>query len=59
MTASLAPWAWIPIVIWAAFAHCLRNATQRTLVAEVGTLAATLVRFLYGLPFALLWLGLL
>ncbi|MDO9405471.1 MAG: DMT family transporter [Polaromonas sp.] len=59
MSTSYLSWAWIPIVVWAAFAQTVRNATQRTLVAEVGTLAATLVRFLYGLPFALIWLGLL
>ncbi len=55
---TMAAWAWIPIVLWAAFAQTIRNATQRTLVAELGTLAATLVRFLYGLPFAAAWLGL-
>jgi drug/metabolite transporter (DMT)-like permease len=48
-------WLWIPVTIWAAFAQTLRNATQRRLTAELGTLGATLVRFLYGLPFALLW----
>lgn len=53
---AAAAWAWIPIVIWAAFAQTIRNAAQRTLVAGLGTLAATLVRFLYGLPFAALWL---
>jgi len=53
---GVAAWAWIPIVIWAAFAQTIRNATQRTLVASLGTLAATLVRFLYGLPFAGTWL---
>lgn len=53
---AAAAWAWIPIVVWAAFAQTARNATQRTLVAELGTLSATLVRFLYGLPFALAWL---
>jgi drug/metabolite transporter (DMT)-like permease len=49
-------WLWIPVTIWAAFAQTLRNAAQRRLTAELGTLGATLVRFLYGLPFALLWL---
>jgi drug/metabolite transporter (DMT)-like permease len=49
-------WLWIPVTIWAAFAQTLRNAAQRHLVADLGTLGATLVRFLYGLPFALLWL---
>jgi drug/metabolite transporter (DMT)-like permease len=53
---ATAAWAWIPIVIWAAFAQTIRNAAQRTLTAEVGTLPATLVRFLYGLPVACLWL---
>jgi drug/metabolite transporter (DMT)-like permease len=56
MSATLASWAWIPITIWAAFAQTLRNAAQRHLTSALGTLGATLVRFLYGLPFALLWL---
>ena len=51
-------WLWIPITIWAAFAQTLRNAAQRGLTAALGTLGATLVRFLYGLPFAALWLWL-
>jgi drug/metabolite transporter (DMT)-like permease len=34
----------------------VRNAAQRHLIGELGTLGATLVRFLYGLPFAVLWL---
>jgi drug/metabolite transporter (DMT)-like permease len=48
---------WIPITVFAAFAQTVRNAAQRGLVADLGTLGATLVRFLYGLPFALLWLA--
>jgi len=47
---------WIPVTLFAAFAQTLRNAAQRHLVASLGTMGATLVRFLYGLPFALLWL---
>lgn len=54
----MAAWAWILIVVWAAFAQTIRNAAQRTLTAEIGTLPATLVRFLYGLPVACLWLWL-
>ncbi|MCW5661623.1 MAG: EamA/RhaT family transporter [Burkholderiaceae bacterium] len=50
-------WAWIPITVFAAFAQTLRNATQRKLVGELGTLGATLVRFVYGAPFAALWLA--
>ena len=49
-------WLWIPITVWAAFAQTVRNAAQRHLTAQLGTLGATLVRFLYGLPFAALWL---
>ena len=52
-----APWLWIPITIGAAFAQTLRNTAQRHLTGSLGTLGATLVRFLYGLPFAVLWLG--
>ena len=51
-----AGWLWIPITLWAAFAQTLRNAAQRGLTKDLGTLGATLVRFLYGLPFAALWL---
>lgn len=47
---------WVPVVMFAAAAQTLRNTAQRTLTAQVGTLPATLVRFLYGLPFALLYL---
>jgi uncharacterized membrane protein len=49
-------WLWIPITVFAALAQTLRNAAQRRLVGELGTLGATLVRFVYGVPFAALWL---
>lgn len=54
---STAAWLWIPIVLWAAFAQTVRNAAQKSLTREHGTLPATLVRFIYGLPFAVLWLA--
>jgi drug/metabolite transporter (DMT)-like permease len=57
MSVSTAAWAWIPIVLWAALAQTVRNAAQRSLTATAGTLAATLVRFLYGLPLAIVWLA--
>ena len=41
-----AEWLWIPVTVWAAFAQTLRNAAQRHLVTDLGTLGATLVRFL-------------
>jgi len=45
-------WLWVATVLWAALAQTARNAAQRSLVAQAGTLGATLVRFLYGIPFA-------
>ncbi|MGE3652369.1 MAG: EamA/RhaT family transporter, partial [Reyranellaceae bacterium] len=57
MTAADLTWLWIPITIGASLAQTVRNAAQRHLVPLLGTLGATLVRFLYGLPFALIWLA--
>ena len=54
---TYAAWLWIPIVLWAAFAQTVRNAAQKSLTKAHGTLPATLVRFIYGLPFAALWLA--
>lgn len=45
-------WIWIPIVVVAAAAQTIRNAAQKNLIKTAGTLAATSVRFIYGLPFA-------
>ncbi|HET8747591.1 MAG TPA: EamA/RhaT family transporter [Ramlibacter sp.] len=56
---STPAWLWLPIVLWAALAQTARNAAQRSLVAQAGTLGATLARFLYGIPFAALWVALL
>jgi drug/metabolite transporter (DMT)-like permease len=53
----VASWAWIPITLGAALAQTLRNAAQRHLTGDLGALGATLVRFLYGLPFAAIWLA--
>lgn len=50
---------WVAMVLFAAAAQTGRNAAQRSLTAELGTWAATLVRFLYGLPLAALFLVLL
>lgn len=52
-------WAWIAITLVAAVTQTARNAVQRGLVKDLGTWGATLVRFLYGLPFAALLLALL
>ena len=56
---AVAAWLWVPIVLWAALAQTARNAAQRSLVAQAGTLGATLARFLYGIPFAAAWVALL
>lgn len=50
---------WIPITLAASAAQTFRNAAQRGLTERLGPLAATQARFLYGLPFACLFYGLL
>ena len=47
---------WIPATLAAAAAQTARNATQRRVTETLGTVGATQVRFLYGLPFAALFL---
>ena len=54
---SPASWSWIVFTLIAAAAQTVRNATQRELTAKLGTVGATHVRFLFGLPFALIFLG--
>ncbi len=48
---------WVPLALVAGFLQILRNAAQRGLSDQAGPWGATLVRFLYGLPFACLFLG--
>lgn len=50
-------WLWVPVVLFAALAQTFRNTAQRSLTTELGIWPATLVRFLYGLPFALIYLA--
>ena len=57
MNSGAPAWLWIALTVGAAFAQTFRNAAQRHLTATLGTLGATLVRFLYGLPFTLVWLA--
>ena len=54
-----AAWLWVAFTVFAAAAQTVRNTAQRSLTAQLGTLSATLVRFLYGLPFAALFVALL
>lgn len=51
-------WLWIPATLIAAAAQTARNALQRSLTEAIGTVGATQVRFLYGLPFAIVFLAL-
>jgi drug/metabolite transporter (DMT)-like permease len=49
-------WLWALFTVIAAAAQTVRNATQRELTTSLGTAGATHVRFLFGLPFALVFL---
>lgn len=47
---------WAIFTVIAAFFQTLRNAMQRELTQDLGTVGATHVRFLFGFPFALIFL---
>ncbi len=48
---------WAVFTLIAAAAQTARNAMQRELTATLGTVGATHVRFLFGFPFALIFLA--
>lgn len=48
---------WIPFTVIAALGQVARNAMQRSLTKPLGTWGATNIRFLFGFPFSLLFLG--
>lgn len=50
-------WIWTVFVVIAALGQTARNAMQRELTARLGATGATHVRFLFGFPFALLFLA--
>ncbi|HIG39901.1 MAG: EamA family transporter [bacterium] len=52
---SLEPWVFWTLL--AASMQAVRTAGQRHLTSEITPLAATLVRYLFGLPFVALWLA--
>src|SRR5262249_51208115 len=52
-----ANWLWALFTVIAAASQTLRNATQRELTASLGTVGATHVRFLFGVPFAFVFLA--
>jgi drug/metabolite transporter (DMT)-like permease len=47
---------WIPVTLLASTAQTLRNAMQRDLIGALGAVGAAQVRFLFGLPFAAMFL---
>src|SRR5215469_7316038 len=49
-------WLWAAFTIAAAAAQTVRNAAQRELTGKLGTVGATQVRFLFGCPFAVMFL---
>ena len=49
---------WMVFTVLAAGGQTLRNAMQKELTATIGTIGATHVRFLFGLPFAGIFLAL-
>ena len=59
MTAGVAPaWLWIVLTVLATAGQTFRNLMQRGLTRQLGTVGATHVRFLFGLPFGLLFFAL-
>ncbi len=53
---ALPSWLWMAFTLVASSAQTARNAMQRDLVETVGTQGATYVRFLFGFPFAIVYL---
>ena len=49
-------WLWVVFTLIAAASQTIRNATQRELTATLGAVGATHVRFLFGFPFAIVFL---
>ncbi len=49
-------WIWIPITFMAAFMQAARTAGQKHLTKDFSAVGASYVRFLWGLPFALVYL---
>ena len=48
---------WVLFTLLASSAQTLRNAMQRDLIGALGAVGAAQVRFLFGLPFAVLFLA--
>ncbi len=55
--ANVMPWLWAVFTVIASAGQVLRNAQQKELTTTLGTVGATHVRFLFGLPFGLIFLA--
>ena len=53
----MTPYLWIVFTLAGAAGQTARNAMQRELTPHLGAIGATLVRFLFGFPFALAFLA--
>jgi drug/metabolite transporter (DMT)-like permease len=53
----ITPYLWVVFTVLGAVGQTARNAMQRELTPGLGALGATLVRFLFGFPFVLLFLA--
>jgi drug/metabolite transporter (DMT)-like permease len=53
---SIPAWLWVVFTVIGAAAQTARTAMQRELIETLGTIGATHVRFLFGLPFSLAFL---
>jgi drug/metabolite transporter (DMT)-like permease len=51
------PFLWVPLTLAASASQVVRNGAQASLTARIGTLGATQTRFVFGLPFAALFLN--
>ena len=51
------PFLWIPATVVASIFQVARNGLQRGLASRAGPWGATLVRFLFGLPFSLVFVA--
>jgi drug/metabolite transporter (DMT)-like permease len=57
LSATIAPWwLWVVFTLAASTAQVFRNAAQRSLIDSLGTVGATHTRFIFGLPFGILFL---
>ena len=57
LSATVAPWwLWVVFTLVASTAQTFRNAAQRSLIDSLGTVGATHTRFIFGLPFGIVFI---